>query len=227
MTAVGKAIEIGALLTTVKEELPHGEWLPWLAANVPFAERTARNYLRVYQNREKVNRHGIADLTGAIKLLTAPKAEPSPTSEPEEHPPVVEVTPEPVKTIFRCENCDHEVEEDEVEENPLYECNDCGVFTRDNSADGGSHRCGGCNKWGHKISNYGCPECGEGELTKQETEVVAPITPRSKPLPPSSGMQYANMAIWQLEKINQNDTQREQALHHVAEWIAKELGALR
>lgn len=45
----------------------------------------------------------------------------------------------------------------------------------------------------------------------------------TNPKPPCSGMQYANMAIWQLEKINHNDTQRQQALNHVANWIANQL----
>jgi len=62
---------------------------------------------------------------------------------------------------------------------------------------------------------------------KEETpqdETPAPTPPKpAKPLPPSSGMQYATMAINQLEKINQNDTQREQALTHVANWIANQL----
>src|SRR5262245_35586511 len=39
--SVDKAIEIGELLTEQKAALAHGEWLPWLKANIKFAERTA------------------------------------------------------------------------------------------------------------------------------------------------------------------------------------------
>jgi signal recognition particle subunit SRP54 len=45
-TTLDKAIRIGELLTTVKAQCKHGEWLPWVQANLPFSERTAQNYMR-------------------------------------------------------------------------------------------------------------------------------------------------------------------------------------
>lgn len=36
---------VGRLLIEAKAGLKHGEWLPWLKANVPFSERHARRYM--------------------------------------------------------------------------------------------------------------------------------------------------------------------------------------
>lgn len=71
---IGKAIEIGELLTQQKKQMKHGEFTPWIKANLPFTERTARNYMRIFQERELLKTEMIADLTGAYKLLTAPKS---------------------------------------------------------------------------------------------------------------------------------------------------------
>jgi len=69
-TSLNQAIRIGELLTAKKAALAHGKWLPWLAANVPFNERTARNYVRVFQNREQLRSESISDLVDAYRLLT-------------------------------------------------------------------------------------------------------------------------------------------------------------
>ena len=47
------AIYGGALivLACFVAQLVHGKWLPWLKANAPFSERTARNYVRLYEQR--------------------------------------------------------------------------------------------------------------------------------------------------------------------------------
>lgn len=42
-------IEIGRELTTVKDELPHGQFLPWIAAEFEMSERTARDFMRVHE----------------------------------------------------------------------------------------------------------------------------------------------------------------------------------
>ncbi|MDP4147102.1 MAG: DUF3102 domain-containing protein [Bacillota bacterium] len=42
-------IEIGKRLITVKESLPHGEWGNWLRDKVDFADRTARQFMKVAQ----------------------------------------------------------------------------------------------------------------------------------------------------------------------------------
>lgn len=70
--SIHMGIKIGELLTTQKEKLKHGEWLPWIEHNMPFAERTARNYIRLYNERESLLRHQIADLTEAYKWLVEP-----------------------------------------------------------------------------------------------------------------------------------------------------------
>lgn len=68
--------------------------------------------------------------------------------------------------IYRCPECDETFVKDECDTIVLYECNDCGtIFSRDNSADGASHRCPDCNKFSSKLTDEGCPECEEGELS--------------------------------------------------------------
>lgn len=62
-------IAIGERLIEAKEQLPHGDWLPWLTEQVDFSERTARNFMRLA--REWTNRQALADL-GASKALTPP-----------------------------------------------------------------------------------------------------------------------------------------------------------
>ncbi len=64
---------------------------------------------------------------------------------------------------FKCNSCEATFA-DASEGVSLYECNDCGTrFTQDTSANG-NHQCPDCNKFGSKVSDCGCPECGEGEL---------------------------------------------------------------
>ena len=65
-----KAVRIGELLTQVKGGLKHGEWLPWIAVNCSFAERTARDYIRFFERREELKSANVADLGEARKLLT-------------------------------------------------------------------------------------------------------------------------------------------------------------
>ena len=67
-----KAIRVGELLSKQKAGLAHGEWLPWVKANCPFAGRTAREYMRFYQRREELKSASLADLSSARKLLTTP-----------------------------------------------------------------------------------------------------------------------------------------------------------
>jgi hypothetical protein len=49
LDSLHRAIEIGKLLTEQKEELPHGEFLPWLKENMPFSDETARKYMKLFQ----------------------------------------------------------------------------------------------------------------------------------------------------------------------------------
>jgi DUF3102 family protein len=68
-TTIDKAIRIGQLLSEQKRSLKHGQWLPWLEANVSFTDRTARNYLRVFEKREQLKLESVSDLTKAYRLL--------------------------------------------------------------------------------------------------------------------------------------------------------------
>jgi hypothetical protein len=70
------AIVIGGLLSEAKAELGHGHWLPWVEANLPFTDRTARNYMRVYQRRDELKSETVSDLTGAYRMLKEPQREP-------------------------------------------------------------------------------------------------------------------------------------------------------
>lgn len=49
--ALEHARTAGRLLTEVKETLSHGEWLPWLEANVAVSARQAQRYIRLAQGK--------------------------------------------------------------------------------------------------------------------------------------------------------------------------------
>jgi hypothetical protein len=65
--AVGHAIRAGELLIEAKAQVRHGEWLPWLEANFPFSERTARNYMRLARESERVA--DLPTIRAAVALL--------------------------------------------------------------------------------------------------------------------------------------------------------------
>lgn len=69
MNSLEKAIKIGSLLEEQKKSLAHGKFIPWVEENLPFKERTARNYRRVYQNRNELKRQAVADLNTAYLVL--------------------------------------------------------------------------------------------------------------------------------------------------------------
>ena len=64
---------IGELLTEQKAGMKHGNWLPWIKENLPFSERTARDYLRFYDRREELKTARVADMAEARKFLEVPK----------------------------------------------------------------------------------------------------------------------------------------------------------
>jgi hypothetical protein len=66
------AIRIGELLTEQKAVLEHGRFTPWIKDNLPFTDRTARNYMRVYRGRDRLKSETVSDLKAAYKLLAAP-----------------------------------------------------------------------------------------------------------------------------------------------------------
>ena len=50
---IKKAIRIGELLVRQKQQLAHGEWLPWIKTHLAFSDQTARHYMHLYQHREE------------------------------------------------------------------------------------------------------------------------------------------------------------------------------
>lgn len=80
-TSLEKAIQIGEILAEVKRTLPHGEFTPFLAT-LPFSDRTARNYIGVYNNRKMIKTEGLSDLNQVYEFLKAPLEEdPTPLEE--------------------------------------------------------------------------------------------------------------------------------------------------
>lgn len=96
-----KAVQIGKLLTEQKTELAHGDWIPWIEANLPFQQRTAQYYMKVHARRGELKNASDAHLTlsMAYKLLEEPREE-----EPDPPPVEKAVTEymngsEPVKDV--------------------------------------------------------------------------------------------------------------------------------
>jgi Protein of unknown function (DUF3102) len=69
-SAMEHAIRCGVLLLEAKASLAHGEWLPWIAANLSFGDRQARKYLSLAKHAEAI-RNSDSDFTieGALALL--------------------------------------------------------------------------------------------------------------------------------------------------------------
>jgi hypothetical protein len=68
-TTLAHAVRIGELLADIKAGLNHGEWLPWCSTNLPFTDRTARNYVRLFQHRDRLKSETVSDLGDAYRLL--------------------------------------------------------------------------------------------------------------------------------------------------------------
>lgn len=82
-----------------------------------------------------------------------------------------------VREFAYCAYCDtaHEVD-DALAAGQLYECGECGqAFNRGNSADGDSHRCPSCNRFGSRYDDgepkMSCPDC-TGEPVELKDMIV-------------------------------------------------------
>jgi Protein of unknown function (DUF3102) len=64
------AIRLGEILCGVKDSLEHGQWLPWVQENLAFSERTAQNYMAVFNRREDIKSESVADLGSAYKIIS-------------------------------------------------------------------------------------------------------------------------------------------------------------
>lgn len=91
--AVGHAIRAGELLLRVKVQLPHGAFLPWIAAHMPFGKSTAYGYMAVAKRLANPNFRRAGNLSirqvlsitkgGDVELPKAAalaKAEPEPAT---------------------------------------------------------------------------------------------------------------------------------------------------
>jgi hypothetical protein len=72
-SAVEHAVRCGELLLEAKTQCCHGHWLPWLEANFPDSEWTARNWMRLARNRERVL--GLPTIRAALAELAEPREE--------------------------------------------------------------------------------------------------------------------------------------------------------
>lgn len=68
-SSLEKAFTIGGLLVLQKGRLQHGQFTSWLKKNVPFSERTARNYMRLFNDRYKLKTANVSDLSEAYRFL--------------------------------------------------------------------------------------------------------------------------------------------------------------
>jgi hypothetical protein len=68
-SSLGKAIKIGQLLSEQKSNLAHGEFTTWVKVNISFSDRTARNYMRLFKERDKLKTENVSDLGDAYNVL--------------------------------------------------------------------------------------------------------------------------------------------------------------
>lgn len=66
-----RTIRIGKALAEAKASLRHGEWEPWLAANVSLSARSARRYMQVAESGLKTATVADLGLRGATEAIAA------------------------------------------------------------------------------------------------------------------------------------------------------------
>lgn len=80
LNAVEYACQAGELLNQAKEQVAHGEWLPWLREHCGLSERTARNYMRLSRllKADPLKSARVADLPlrQALRELSETKVQP-------------------------------------------------------------------------------------------------------------------------------------------------------
>ena len=71
------AIMAGEWLIEAKEQLKHGEWMPWLRDNIDISDRAVRMYMRLARHKDVMDTKSatVADLTirAAVAEITTPK----------------------------------------------------------------------------------------------------------------------------------------------------------
>jgi hypothetical protein len=79
-TSIKHALVVGGLLVEAKQHVKHGEWESWVKRNCKMSDRTARDYMRLAENRKEieVKTAAAADLAAGIKDHLKLIAEPKP-----------------------------------------------------------------------------------------------------------------------------------------------------
>lgn len=74
--AINYAMQAGKLLLEAKGALPHGDWMPWLEANVWVSPRQAQRYMQIAQGRPLPARKVAVAIQAAASVKTAAKTTP-------------------------------------------------------------------------------------------------------------------------------------------------------
>jgi hypothetical protein len=64
-----KALRIGALLVEQKALLEHGDWGPWMDANLRFSRRTATTYMKYHNWRDFLKSENVSDMLTANEVI--------------------------------------------------------------------------------------------------------------------------------------------------------------
>lgn len=94
-TAVRHADAAGRLLTEAREQLRHGEWLPWLEEHFSGSIRTAQGYMRLAASTQDLAHLGIEQ---ALRAIAAPRPEPAPAASDVEREHV-DAEPDPFEAL--------------------------------------------------------------------------------------------------------------------------------
>jgi ribosomal protein L40E len=68
-TSLAEAVEAGKILTAVKAELSHGQFMAWVEKNIKCSRKTTAGYMRLYENRAMLTGKGDLSIKNAYKLL--------------------------------------------------------------------------------------------------------------------------------------------------------------
>ena len=70
-TLLFNTIEIGRRLTEAKKIIKHGQWTNWLKERVDYSQRTANNFMKIY---EQYGKSGLAEKSQSIANLSYTQA---------------------------------------------------------------------------------------------------------------------------------------------------------
>lgn len=111
--ALNYATEAGELLTEQKKRIGHGNFLPWLKANMPFSQKTAWNYMKLYEHQNKLE--NITNLQDAYYQIENLEAQEKKQKEQENRKKILEFkeTGEKPKSWDRSTSYQYKKEQDE------------------------------------------------------------------------------------------------------------------